>query len=83
MIVLLAYIMVIPYYEILVGGLNSNACTAGIYKLDNVNYNWEAIGHTPSQIYRSAVVSTADNGIIIVIGGSNDKVEETNKVWIG
>ena len=36
---------------LMVGGLSSNACTAGIYKLDNVNYNWEAIGHTPSQIY--------------------------------
>ena len=67
---------------LVVGGLNSYACTAGIYKLNNVNHKWEAIGHTPSQIYRSAVVSLADNRII-VIGGLNDKVEETNKVWIG
>ena len=65
-----------------VGGLNSYACTAGIYKLNDVNHNWEAIGHTPSQMYRSAVVCTADNRII-VIGGLNDKVQETNKVWIG
>ena len=56
--------------------------TSDIHKLNKVSHSWEAIGHIPSARRESAVVSTADNRVI-VIGGLNDKHEDTNTVWIG
>ena len=59
-----------------------NTFTSDIHKLNKVSHSWEAIGHIPSARYRAAAVSTADNRVI-VIGGGNDKYEDTNTVWIG
>ena len=56
--------------------------TSDIHKLNKVSHGWEAIGHIPSARHRAAAVSTADNRVI-VIGGGNDKHEDTNTVWIG
>ena len=56
--------------------------TSDIHKLNKVSHSWEAIGHIPSARCESAAVSTADNRVI-VIGGGNDKYEDTNTVWIG
>ena len=56
--------------------------TADIYKLNKVTHSWEAIGQIPSARRSLAAVSTADNRVI-VIGGVNDKGEDTNTVWIG
>ena len=56
--------------------------TSDVYKLNKVSHCWEAIGNIPSVRSSSAAVSTADNRII-VIGGSNDKGDFTNTVWIG
>ena len=56
--------------------------TSDVYKLNKVSHSWEAIGHIPSARSRSAVVSTADNRVI-VIGGWNDEGVSTNTVWIG
>ena len=58
------------------------ARTSGVYKLNKVNYSWEAIGHIPLATSHSAAVSIADNRVII-IGGMNDKGEHTNTVRIG
>ena len=56
--------------------------TSDIYKFNKVIQSWESIGHIPSARTSSAVVSTANNRVI-VIGGLNDKREFTNTVWIG
>ena len=56
--------------------------TSDIHKLNKVSHSWEAIGQIPSARCKSAAVSTADNRVI-VIGGLNDKHEDTNIVWIG
>ena len=56
--------------------------TSDIHMLNKVSHSWEAIGHIPSVRRESATVSTADNRVI-VIGGGNDKYEDTKKVWIG
>ena len=56
--------------------------TSDVYKLNKVSHSWEAIGHIPSAKRSPAAVSTADNRVI-VIGGMNDKRENTNTVWIG
>ena len=56
--------------------------TSDIHKFNKVIQSWEAIGHIPSARSSSAAVSTADNRII-VIGGYNDKRENTKTVWIG
>ena len=58
------------------------ARTSDVYKLNKVSHSWEAIEHVPSATSLSAVVSTADNRVI-VIGGLSDKREFTNAVWIG
>jgi len=55
--------------------------TSDIYKLNKVSHSWETIGHIPSARSAPAAVSTADNRII-VIGGRNDKGDETNTVWL-
>ena len=56
--------------------------TSDIYKLNKITDSWVAIGHIPSERSLTAAVNTADNRVI-VIGGLNDKVEDTNTVWIG
>ena len=55
--------------------------TPDVYKLNKISHSWETIGHIPSARNSSAVVSIADNRVI-VIGGEN-KGEFTNTVWIG
>ena len=55
--------------------------TSDIYKLNKITRSWVAIGHIPSARSITAVVSIADNRVII-IGGLNDKGEDTNTVWI-
>jgi len=67
---------------LIAGGWKKYTHTSDVYKLNKVSHSWEAIGHIPSARSLSAAVSTADNRII-VIGGENDKVDETNTVWIG
>ena len=67
---------------LIVGGYKSLRYTTHIHKLNKVSHSWEVIGHIPSSRALSAVVSTADN-TVIVIGGLNDKNEPTNTVWIG
>ena len=69
---------------LIVGGYKytGGKATSDIHKLNKVSHSWEAIGHIPSARFRSAAVSTDDNRVI-VIGGKNDKGEDTNKVWIG
>ena len=56
--------------------------TSNIYKINKITHSWEAIGQVPSARSRTAAVSTADNRVI-VIGGTDDKGEGTNTVWIG
>ena len=65
-----------------VGGIEGFTITNDVHKLNRISHNWEAIGHIPSERWRSVIVSTADNRVI-VIGGVNDKGEGTNTVWIG
>ena len=65
-----------------VGGFNKGTCTSDILKFNKVSNNWEAMGHIPSERFRPAAVSTADNKVI-VIGGENEKREYTNTVWVG
>ena len=67
---------------LIVGGYKDHKYTSDIHKLNKVSNSWEAIGHIPSARSRSAAVSTADNRVI-VIGGLNDKLKDTNIVWIG
>ena len=67
---------------LIVGGREKFTRTSDVYKLNKVDQIWEAIGNIPSARSSSAAVSTADNRVI-VIGGCNDKVEETSTVWIG
>ena len=71
---------------LIVGGSSKTGdkytCTSDIYKFNKITHSWEAIGCIPAKRRSSAAVSTADNELIIV-GGLNDKVEYTNKVWIG
>ena len=57
-------------------------CTSDVYQLNKVSHSWEAIGDIPSARCQSAAVSTVDNRVV-VIGGRNDKEEDTNTVWIG
>jgi len=69
---------------LIVGGSKKigNEIASDVYKLNKVSHSWEAIGHIPSARSSSAAVSTTDNRII-VIGGENDKGEDTNTEWIG
>lgn len=55
--------------------------TSDVYKLNKIDHSWETIGHIPSARTSSAVISTADNRMII-IGGRN-RGQFTNTVWIG
>ena len=67
---------------LIIGGIEDERSTSGVYKLNKVSHTWEAIGHIPSARYSSAAVSTADNKVI-VIGGQNDVGQISNTVWIG
>ena len=71
-------------YLLIVGGYKDTGgkATSDIHKLNKVSHSWEAIGHIPSARYSAAAVNTADNRVI-VIGGWNDKGDDTNTVWIG
>ncbi|XP_065916215.1 uncharacterized protein [Dysidea avara] len=56
--------------------------TSDIKMFNKVSHSWEAIGHIPSARSGPAVVSVADNKIVVV-GGYDDKGQFTNTVWIG
>ena len=56
--------------------------TSDINMFNKVSHSWEAIGHIPSARSVLAVVSVADNKIVVV-GGEDDKGQFTNSVWIG
>ncbi|XP_065916222.1 uncharacterized protein [Dysidea avara] len=69
-----------------VGGLKKTGSdyvfTSDINMFNKVSHSWEAIGHIPSARSVPAVVSVADNKIVVV-GGYDDKGQFTNTVWIG
>ena len=50
--------------------------------LNKVSHSWEVIGQIPSARSRSAVVSVADNKIVVV-GGWDYEGRPTKTVWIG
>jgi len=56
--------------------------TRDIHMFNKVSHSWEFIGKIPSARCGSAVVSIANNKIV-VIGGCDDKYQFTNTVWIG
>ena len=56
--------------------------TSDINMFNKVSHSWEAIGHIPSARSGPAVVSVADNKIVVV-GGCDDNGQYTNTVWIG
>jgi len=66
---------------LIVGGYK-NGATKGICMFSKVSHSWELIGQIPLARCRSAVVSIANNKIV-VIGGWDDKRHYTNNVWIG
>jgi len=65
-----------------IGGVKGSVDTRDIYMFNKVSHRWEVIGQIPSKKYGSAVVSIANNKIV-VIGGWDDKGKSTNTVWIG
>jgi len=56
--------------------------TSDIHMFNKVSHSWEVIGRIPSARKGPAVVSVADNKIVVV-GGHDDKIPFTNTVWIG
>jgi len=56
--------------------------TSDIHKFNKITQSWEVIGRIPSARYGSAVVSVADDKIVVV-GGYDDEHCSTNTVWIG
>lgn len=69
---------------ITIGGTErkGNECTSDIYVFNNAVHNWEITGQYPSAIEKAAVVTVADDKIIVV-GGTDKKGYLTNAVWIG
>ncbi|XP_065916768.1 probable serine/threonine-protein kinase drkD isoform X2 [Dysidea avara] len=69
-----------------VGGVketeSSDVFTSDINMFNKLSHSWEVIGHIPSATHGPAVVSVADNKIVVV-GGYDDKRHYTNTVWIG
>ena len=67
-----------------VGGVKKTGrrYTSDINMFNKVSHSWEAIGHIPSARSGPAVVSVADNKIVVV-GGVDDKGYYANTVWIG
>jgi len=66
---------------LIVGGFE-NDVTRNIYVFNKVSHRWQVIGQIPSARRESAVVSIANNKIV-VIGGVDDKRQYANTVWIG
>ena len=54
-----------------------------IYKLNKVNHSWEAIGHILSPRRSPVAISTGDNNIIVIGGGSKGHAYGNYTVWIG
>jgi len=65
-----------------IGGYRDGVYTRDIYIFNKVSNSWEVVGQIPSARSGPAVVSVANNKIVIV-GGNNDKLQKTNTVWIG
>ena len=69
-----------------VGGLKKTGSdyvpTSDITMFNKVSHSWQAIGHIPSARTGPAVVSVADNEIVVV-GGMDDEGQYTNTVWNG
>ncbi|XP_065917496.1 probable serine/threonine-protein kinase DDB_G0271402 [Dysidea avara] len=57
--------------------------TSDINIFNKVSHSWEVIGQLPSVRSEPAVISVADNKIVVVGGYDDDKVQFTNTVWIG
>ena len=68
-------------YLLTVGGLKEGV-TSDIHMFNKISYNWEVIGRIPSARSGPAVVNVAVNKIVVV-GGMDDKYNNTNTVWIG
>ena len=65
-----------------VGGYKGHVVTGDIHMFNKVSHSWEVIGQIPSTRSAPAVVSVADNKLVVV-GGYDDKYCYTNTVWIG
>ena len=61
---------------------NRILCTSDVYIFNNASGSWEARGYIPSARGAPAAVNVSNN-TVVVIGGVNDKNQETNTVWIG
>ena len=64
------------------GGASQCLAIADIHMFNKAIHSWEVIGQIPSARCEPAVVSVADNKIVVV-GGYDDKHQFTNTVWIG
>ena len=73
-------------YLLMLGGCekagNRILCTSDVYIFNNAIGSWEARGYIPSARGAPAAVNVSNN-TVVVIGGVNDKNQETNTVWIG
>ena len=67
---------------LIVGGYEGGVATRDIHIFNKVSHSWEVIGQIPSARDRPAVVSVADNKIVVV-GGEDGKLQYTNTLWIG
>ena len=61
---------------------NRNLCTSDVCIFKNSGESLEARGYIPSARGVPTAVNVGDN-IVVVIGGVNDKNQETSIVWIG
>ena len=73
-------------YLLVLGGCekagNRILCTSDVYIFNSASGSWEARGYIPSARGAPAAVNVS-NSTVVVIGGVNDKNQETNTVWIG
>ena len=73
-------------YLLMLGGCekagNRILCTSDVYIFNNASGSWEARGYIPSARGAPSAVNVSNN-TVVVIGGANDKNQETNTVWIG
>ena len=65
-----------------VGGVKENKATRDIHMFNKVSHHWEVIGQTNSGRQGPAAVSVADTKIVVV-GGEDNSILNTNTVWIG